>query len=83
MSNPELPKFAELETLRQLPLEQLVSIIVQQQQVIEQQQKVIEELLQTVNRLQVNQGLDSQTSSLPPSTDLLKKSEKAVIAVND
>lgn len=77
MSNPELPKFADLETLRQLPLEQLVSIIVQQQQVIEQQQKVIEELLQTVNRLKVNQGLDSQTSSLPPSTDLLKKSEKA------
>lgn len=32
MSNPELPKFADLETLRQLPLEQLVSIIVQQQQ---------------------------------------------------
>lgn len=45
MSNPELPKFAELETLRQLPKEQLVSIIVQQQGVIEQQQKVIEELL--------------------------------------
>jgi len=48
-----------------------------QQQVIGQQQKTIEELTQAVNQLKVSQGLDSQTSSKPPSTDLLKKSEKA------
>ncbi len=84
MTNPELPKKADHETLRQLPLEQLVSMIEQQQQVIEQQQQVIEqqqkaiaELTQAVNRLKVSQGLDSQISSSPPSTDLLKKSEKA------
>ena len=77
MSNPEVPKKADNETLRQLPLEQLVSMIVQQQQVIEQQQKAIKELTEAVNRLKVSQGLDSQISSSPPSTDLLKKSEKA------
>ncbi len=49
----------------------------QQQQVIGQQQKAIEELTQAVNQLKVSLGLDSQTSSKPPSTDLLKKSEKA------
>ena len=70
MSNPELPKEADIETLRHLPLEQLVSIIVQQQRVIEQ-------LTIEVNRLKASQGLDSQTTSRPPSTDLLKKSEKA------
>ena len=66
----------------QLPREGLVNIIVRQQQVIEQQQKAIEELTQTVNQLKVSQGLNSQTSSSPPSTDLLKKSEKALIAFN-
>ncbi len=70
---------SDLATLRQLPTEQLVNIIVQQQQVIEQQQQAIEQLTQEVNRLKVNLALDSQTSSKPPSTDLLKKPEKAFI----
>lgn len=77
MSNTSLPAEFELEALSQLPREGLVNIIVRQQQVIEQQQKAIEELTQTVNQLKVSQGLNSQTSSSPPSTDLLKKSEKA------
>ncbi len=34
-------------------------------------------MTQTLNRLRASQGLDSQNSSRPPSTDLLKKSEKA------
>lgn len=71
---PQLPDQA---TLRQVPSEQLVNIIVQQQQVIEQQQQAIEQLTQEVNRLKGSLGLDSQTSSKPPSTDLLKKPEKA------
>lgn len=66
LRNPELPKKADNETLRQLPLKQLVSMIVQQQQVIEQQQKAIKELTEAVNRLKVSQGLDSQISSKPP-----------------
>ena len=73
-AQPQLP---DPETLRQLPIEHLVILIMQQQQVIEQQQKAIEELTQTLNRLRASQGLDSQNSSRPPSTDLLKKSEKA------
>ncbi len=76
MSNTSLPAELALEILSQLPREGLVNIIVRQQQVIEQQQKAIEELTQIVNQLKVSQGLDSQTSSSPPSTDLLKKSEK-------
>ena len=73
-AQPQLP---DPETLRQLPIEHLVSLIMQQQQVIEQQQKAIEELTQTLNQLRASQGLDSQNSSRPPSTDLIKKSEKA------
>ncbi len=55
--------------LRQLPVEQLVNVIVQQQLLIEQ-------LQQEVERLKASLQLDSQTSSKPPSTDLLKKPEK-------
>lgn len=77
MSTTALPQLPDPETLIQLPPEQLVKIIVQQQQVIEQQQQAIEQLTQEVNRLKVSAGLDSQISSKPPSTDLLKKPEKA------
>ena len=77
MSTTALPQLPERETLIQLPPQQLVNIIVQQQQVIEQQQQAIEQLTQEVNRLKISLGLDSQTSSKPPSTDLLKKPEKA------
>jgi transposase len=55
--------------LQKLPSEQLISRIVQQQQIIEQ-------LQQEVERLKAKLQLDSQTSSKPPSTDLLKKPEK-------
>ncbi len=44
--------------------------------IILEQQRVIEQLMQAVNRLQVSLHQDSQTSSKPPSTDLLKKPEK-------
>jgi len=55
--------------IHQLPIEQLVNLIVQQQQIIVQ-------LQQEVERLKASLQLDSQTSSKPPSTDLLKKPEK-------
>lgn len=55
--------------LQKLPIEQLVNLIVQQQQIIVQ-------LQQEVERLKASLQLDSQTSSKPPSTDLLKKPEK-------
>jgi transposase len=55
--------------LQKLPSEQLIGLIVQQQQLIEQLQQEIE-------RFKARLQLDSQTSSKPPSTDLLKKPEK-------
>ena len=76
MSNTPLPPSFELETLSQLPSEELVSIIVQQQRVIEQFKQEIEQFKQEIQRLKAQQNTDSQTSSSPPSTDLLKKSEK-------
>lgn len=76
MSNTPLqPKF-DLESLSQLPEEELVSIIVQQQRVIEQFKQEIEQFKQEIERLKAQQNTDSQISSKPPSTDLLKKSEK-------
>jgi len=56
--------------------EQLVRIILHQQTVIEQLQQEIE-------RLKAQQRTDSQTSSLPPSTDLIKKSEKPKDSTGD
>lgn len=69
MSNTPLPPEFDLETLSQLPRVGLVDIIVRQQRVIEQ-------LVQEVHRLKISLHLDSQTSSKPPSTDLLKKPEQ-------
>ena len=76
MSDAPKPITVELQSLSQLPPEQLVSIIEQQQAVIAQQQAMIGQLQQEIERLKVNQQTNSQTSSTPPSTDLLKKSEK-------
>ena len=76
MSNTPLqPKF-DLESLSQLPKEELVSIIVQQQRVLEQFKQEIEQFKQEIERLKAQQNTDSQTSSSPPSTDMLKKAEK-------
>lgn len=41
------------------------------------QQKAIEKLQQEIEKLKLSRDLDSKSSSKPPSTDLLKKSEKA------
>ena len=67
-ANAPTPQF-DRKTLSQLPTEQLVSLIVQQQETIERLQQEIE-------RLKVSLQLDSQNSSKPPSSDLLKKPEK-------
>jgi transposase len=72
---PELTRL-DGESLQQQTPEQLVSIVVQQQALIERQQALIEQLQQEIERLKLQQQSNSQTSSKPPSTDLIQKSEK-------
>lgn len=64
------------EALESLTSGALIEIILQQQVVIAQQQTAIETLQVEVARLKEQLGTDSKTTSKPPSTDLIKKSEK-------
>jgi transposase len=72
----DLPLKLNRETLRQLPPEQLVDIIIEQALTIEKQNQRILELEQEVEKLKVSRDLDSLASSKPPSGDILKKTEK-------
>ncbi len=65
------------ETLSSVGPSELIWIILQQQTVIAQQQAAIETLQAEVSRLKEQLGSDSKTSSKPPSSDLLKKSERS------
>lgn len=69
MSQSESGSPINVEELNQLSKAELVQIILTQQ-------KLIEQLRQEIEKLKLSRDLDSQTSSKPPSTDLLKKSEK-------
>jgi transposase len=69
MNLENLPQLPERSNLEQLPPTQLVDMLLAQC-------KVIEEWKAEVKRLKVSDRLDSKTSSKPPSTDVLKKSEK-------
>ncbi len=72
----DLPLKLNRETLKQLPLEQLVEIVIEQALATEKLNKRILELEQEVEKLKVSRDKDSSTSSKPPSGALLKKSEK-------
>jgi transposase len=72
----ELPTSLERDRLLQLSKEQLVDVILEQALAIQVLKSTIVELEQEIQRLKVSRDLDSQTSSKPPSGDLLKKSEK-------
>lgn len=61
--------------LEPLMPEVLIELILQQQAVIAQQQEAIATLQFEMSRLKEQLGTDSKTTSKPPSTDLLKKSE--------
>ena len=56
------------ENLNQLSKKELVKMLLTQQ-------KVIEKLQLEIQKLKLSRETDSKTSSLPPSKDLLKKSE--------
>lgn len=73
--NQDLPEKLDRESLCQLSKEELVDIIIEQAIVTKQLQATITELKQEIQRLVVSRNLDSKTSSKPPSSDLLKKSE--------
>jgi transposase len=63
--------------LLSLPPAMLIEIIEQQQAVIAQQQAAITALQNEIVKIKAQLNSTSQTSSKPPSSDLLKKSEKA------
>ncbi|MGF1514336.1 MAG: hypothetical protein ACFB5Z_11660, partial [Elainellaceae cyanobacterium] len=69
MSPPPASDFPDLSELEQAPRSVLVAIIVRQQELIEQ-------LAQEVERLKGIIDSDSQSSSKPPSSDLVRRSEK-------
>lgn len=69
MSRKAKPQPLKPENLKQLRTEQLVEIILEQQRLIEQ-------LLEEIAQLKLKHSPNSQTSSPPPSADLIQKSEK-------
>jgi len=71
-----LPAKVEREKLLQTPLETLVEIILRQQEILEKQAEEIE-------RLKNKAESDSSNSSKPPSSDLLKRSEKPLAATEE
>ena len=71
-----LPPKLSSEILKQLATEKLVEMLVEQARAIEQLKSRVIELEQEIEKLKISRDLDSTTSSKPPSSDLLKKSEK-------
>ena len=68
----ELSAALKLEMVDQLSREELVKIVLTQQ-------KLIEKLQQKLEKLQERQPSNSKTSSKPPSSDLIQKSETAKV----
>lgn len=75
-----LPPKLNSEILKQLATEKLVEMIVEQARAIEQLKSRVIELEQEIEKLKISRDLDSTTSSKPPSSDILKKSEKKLEA---
>jgi transposase len=65
---PELSAALKMEIVEQLSREELVNIVLTQQKLIEKLQKEVE-------KLKERQPSNSKTSSKPPSSDLIQKSE--------
>lgn len=69
---PELSAALKLEIVEQLSREELVAIVLTQQ-------KLIEKLQAELEKLKERQPSNSKTSSKPPSSDLIQKSELAKV----
>jgi transposase len=69
---PELSGSLKLEIVDQLSREELVKIVLTQQ-------KLIEKLQQELEKLKERQPSNSKTSSKPPSSDIIQKSELAKV----
>jgi len=76
MRSLTLPAKVEREKLLQTPLETLVEIILRQQE-------ILEKLAEEIERLKSKTESDSSNSSKPPSSDLLKRSEKPQSATEE
>lgn len=70
MKQKEPPPLLDRESLKNLTPEQLVEMVLKLQELVVKQGETIE-------KLKGNLDKDSKTSSKPPSTDLLRKPEKA------
>ena len=68
----ELSAALKLEIVEQLSRDELVKIVLRQQ-------KLIEKLEQELEKLKERQPSNSTTSSKPPSSDLIQKSELAKV----
>lgn len=69
MKKKEVPQRLDRENLEKLTPEKLVEMVLRLQELVLKQNETIEKLKSYLEK-------DSKTSSKPPSTDLLKKSEK-------
>lgn len=70
MKQKEVPEQLDRENIEKLPPEKLVDMVLRLQELVFKQNETIEKLKSYLEK-------DSKTSSKPPSSDLLKKSEKA------
>lgn len=78
---PSSPK--NREELKQMSKAVLVELVLEQEKRLVEQQKMIEKLAKEVERLKGILERDSKTSSKPPSSDLIKRSEKKVEATSE
>jgi hypothetical protein len=70
MKRPKIPSLKSHEELQSLPVEGLVEIILRQQEILVRFEKILE-------RLENQTPATSETSSKPPSSDILQRSEHA------
>ena len=71
----KLPPKLDREILKQLAIEQLVEVIIDQGKSIENLRNRVVELEKEIEKLKVSRDLETITLSKPPWPDILKKTE--------